>query len=169
MGDGGGWGTRAQQLVQEDSGAESLQTQSHQKQRELGIRVLKRKQARILCSVQMFRGAGKLRWPGVAFCEAGTASPPRHARTPQHVYKAYPPAIHASHQSRALDAPRRASHAAAAFKLCGSLQGRRLCHYLPLPADGSLHALARRSVSTRRRPMAHSACLETFFSRETFL
>lgn len=25
------------------------------------------------------------------FCEAGTASPPRHARTPQHVYTAYPP------------------------------------------------------------------------------
>ncbi|EUC49044.1 hypothetical protein COCMIDRAFT_33516 [Bipolaris oryzae ATCC 44560] len=71
----------------------------------------------------MFRGAGKLRWPGVAFCEAGTASPPRHARTPQHVYKAYPPAIHGSHQSRARDAWRRSSHAAAAFKLCGSLQG----------------------------------------------
>ncbi|EMD67560.1 hypothetical protein COCSADRAFT_290383 [Bipolaris sorokiniana ND90Pr] len=122
MRDGGGWGTRAQQLVQ-DSGDESLQTQSHQKQRELGFRVWKRKQARILCSVQMFRGAGKLRWPGVAFCEAGTASPPRHARTPQHVYKAYPPAIHTSHQSRTLDARRRSSHAAAAFKLCGSLQG----------------------------------------------
>lgn len=34
------------------------------------------------------------------FCEAGTASPPRHGRTPQHVDMAYPPGIHALRQSR---------------------------------------------------------------------
>jgi hypothetical protein len=132
-----------------------------QQQREQRVSESKSKRAWILSCRQMSRVAGKLRWQGDGFCEAGTASPPRHARTPQHVHMAYPPATRSACANGTTWMPGSSSR-------CSRLQtlqfARRPSPFalLHLPSDTRLRA--RLFLCSRR---ATSRCLETNRHRTT--